>query len=172
MGRRREAWVVSNRFRDPGLWVELVWATPVLLRCPSCGHSAVCAPRPGSDVPLWVRGCQPRLSCLSCGYTKDRDPDRQGYTRSRPVDPFFGADLLLQDECVGHTLWAYNVCHLDLIDEYAAASLRERANLGDSRYQTMLEKLPAWMKSAKNRAAIARSVGRMRDLLPSENHYV
>ncbi|MGI5171658.1 hypothetical protein ACQEU3_45665 [Spirillospora sp. CA-253888] len=33
--------------------------------------------------------------------------------------------LWLQRSCCGHVLWAYNVRHLDLLESYAAAKLRE-----------------------------------------------
>jgi hypothetical protein len=81
------------------------------------------------------------------------------------MDPFFGADLLLQDECVGHVVYAYNEVHLDLLAGYLSATRRERARFTEGR--SMLEKLPHWMKDAKHRDAVMRSLATMRTLVPA-----
>ncbi|MEW9532434.1 hypothetical protein AB0B72_28180, partial [Microbispora sp. NPDC049125] len=48
-------------------------------------------------------------------------------TRYRSAqDPFFGLHLWLQTPCCGNVLWAYNIRHLDLLEGYIGADLRER----------------------------------------------
>jgi hypothetical protein len=60
-------------------------------------------------------------------------------------------------------LWAYNLQHLDLIRRFVAADLRERAPWYDhGRKMTLVARLPAWMKSAKNRDEVLRAVDRLR----------
>lgn len=66
--------------------------------------------------------------------------------------------------CRGYTLWAYNVHHLDLLESYIAARLRERRAMPGS--MSMLARLPVWMKSAKNRDEVLRVISRMRATLP------
>jgi hypothetical protein len=60
-------------------------------------------------------------------------------------------------------LWAYNLQHLDLIRRFVAADLRERAPWYDhGQKMTLVARLPAWMKSAKNRDELLRAVDRLR----------
>jgi hypothetical protein len=81
-----------------------------------------------------------------------------------PVDPFFGLPLWLQAGCCGgRTLWAFNRRHLDLLEAYVGAKLRERcASPGSS---SMLARLPAWVKSAKHRDEVLRTISRLRSSL-------
>jgi hypothetical protein len=105
------------------------------------------------------------LSCLNCAYTAVWQPSAASYWGG-PFDPFFGRPLWLQASCCGgKTLWAFNREHLDLIDDYVRARLRERGH--DRAHMSMLEKLPTWIKSAKNRDEIARTIQRLRATLPS-----
>jgi hypothetical protein len=156
---------MTERFRDPGVFVELLWVRPILVRCPSCGGAAFVGPAPGEERPLYFRDSRARLTCPSCVHVDDAPP-RRSYRVGVPRDPFFGAELLLQDECAGHVLWAFNEPHLDLIASYVAADLRERARFSDQP-RSMLEKLPAWIKDARHRDEIARSIQRLRTLIPS-----
>ncbi len=160
---------MGDRYKDPGIWVQLLWSSPILVRCPSCGGPASVAPRPGEEHPLYYRGTCPRLTCLSCAYVREGKA-ATSYRMGEPKDPFFGADLLLQGECVGHVLWAYNERHLDLIAQFIQAKLRERAAFTDGQHQSLLEKLPAWMKDARNRGAVTRGLQRMRLLVPSPSN--
>jgi hypothetical protein len=82
-----------------------------------------------------------------------------------PVDPFFGLPLWLPAECCGHLLWAFNPAHLDLLEGYVAVRLRERGRAPGT--MSLLERLPAWLKSAKHRDEILREIGRLRTSLQS-----
>ena len=157
---------MADRYRDPGLWVQLLWSSPILVRCPSCRGAACVASHPDDEHPLPHRGTRPRLTCPSCAYVREAKPVSE-YRIGGRTDPFFGAALLLQDDCAGHTLWAYNEPHLDVMARYISAKRRERADFTDSQHQSMLEKLPAWMKDARNRDAVSRSLERLRALVPS-----
>ncbi|WP_407696880.1 hypothetical protein [Streptomyces dysideae] len=60
-------------------------------------------------------------------------------------------------------VWAYNLEHLDQIRRFVAADLRERAPWYDTgQKMTLVARLPAWMKSAKNRTEVPRSIDRIR----------
>jgi hypothetical protein len=78
------------------------------------------------------------------------------------VDWYFRAPLWLQISCCGETLWAYNRDHLELLEQFVGAKLRERTNKGRNSF---LSKLPQWIKSAKNREEILRAIARMRATL-------
>jgi hypothetical protein len=78
-----------------------------------------------------------------------------------PEDPYFGLPLWLRRACCGRVLWAYNVPHLELLEGYVAATQRERPRPAGS--QTLLERLPAWMKAAGNRAEVLAAIRALRD---------
>jgi hypothetical protein len=78
-----------------------------------------------------------------------------------PYDPYFGLPLWLRRRCCGgRTLWAYNVAHLDLLEGYVGARLRERPVPAGS--QTLLERLPGWMKAAGNRDELLAAISVLR----------
>ncbi|MBF6169422.1 hypothetical protein IU486_32555 [Streptomyces gardneri] len=182
----------SRRFRDHKVtsWSFVLDADGVLVRCPRCDGCAKVITKPGQepvDRPLWATR---RLVCNGCGFVCDEPeaaeagrsigrrrqvlvPD-SGYVfgrrfRSGPEhwgtvrDPFFQCPLWFQADCRGHRLWAYNRRHLEYLRAYVAAGLRERAlpNDGWGR-MTMAAKLPAWLKSAKNRAEVLRVIDKLR----------
>jgi hypothetical protein len=69
-----------------------------------------------------------------------------------------GLPLWLAVPFRGHVLWAINADHLTFMENYVAASLRETGP-GNSR---LASRLPAWIKSAKNRDDILRSLALLR----------
>ncbi|MEV8373240.1 hypothetical protein AB0P21_10920 [Kribbella sp. NPDC056861] len=85
-------------------------------------------------------------------------------TSSDAIDPYFHHPLWLQTDCCGQILWAYNAEHLDLLEASVGARLRERGV--DRQWASVVERLPTWIKSAKNRAEILRAAGRLRSSLP------
>ena len=76
---------------------------------------------------------------------------------------FVGLELWLQTPCEGHVLWAYDEVHLDLLERYAVAGVREQAP-GDS---SLAGRLPRWIKAAKNRDAVLHALGRLRQMVPT-----
>lgn len=81
------------------------------------------------------------------------------YVSEEKSDPVFGLPLWLRSEFKGEQIWAYNSDHLLEIKSYISANLRERTT---HRYKmTMVEKLPNFMKSAKNRQEVLLSLNRM-----------
>ena len=92
--------------------------------------------------PCWDAGCP------VCSYQADSG------------DSFFGLPLWLTTECRGHTLWAYNTAHLDLLEAFVSAQLRERGPILGS--MSLVERLPALIKDAKNRDDVIRAIHRLR----------
>lgn len=154
----------DERFRDPLTDIYTLAEAGMIVVCPRCASAAVVRTQHASATPLrfWPR----RLSCLRCAQTAVWQPQPPSYRWGGPFDPFFEQPLWLQASCCGgKTLWAFNKEHLDLIDNYVRARLRERGH--DRAYASLLEKLPAWIKSAKHRDEITRAIERLRTTLPS-----
>jgi hypothetical protein len=157
--------VDQRRFRDPSTPALYQFAAhDIYVVCPRCQRRAVDTPRPGETgrILSWPR----RLSCFACGHTAVWDASRAGSLWGRPIDPFFRVPLWLRAGCCGHTLWAFNERHLNLLEGYVGAKLRERGDGPDP--ETVVTRLPTWMKSAKHRGEILRVIGRLRASLEDD----
>lgn len=161
----------AGRFRDPKYWLRGLAAGEMLVRCPRCAGRASVLPdlesAGGSRHRVWLRR---RLSCLGCAYTDVWDAPRQAGHNARilpafsgPNDPYFGLPFWLSVDCRGRLLWAYNAEHLDLLEAYVSARLRERGQ--DMGSQTLVERLPAWIKDGKHRVDVLDGIRRLRTLL-------
>jgi hypothetical protein len=149
-----------NRFQDPGstLWR---FSREILVVCPSCDGTATIRPESAQDFTTR------RLTCTGCAHTAEwtARPTRGWWDHPEPtgpVEPWFGRPLKLRARCRGHVLWAYNLEHLDLLEGYLAAGLRIRGTTGDCQEQTMLARLPTWLKSAKNRGDVLGTIRHLR----------
>ncbi|RSN37721.1 hypothetical protein DL990_01425 [Amycolatopsis sp. WAC 01416] len=140
----------TPRFRDPQTRIDDLADEPILVACPRCSRCASVTPE--------------RLTCAGCALVRfPPDPDYRAW--NRPVDPFFREPLWLRADCCGgHTLWAFHVSHLDLIERFVAATLRERG-LGDRPGLTLVARLPSWMTMAKHRDEVLRTIAKLRTTL-------
>jgi hypothetical protein len=75
-----------------------------------------------------------------------------------PHEPAFGLTLRLQTPCVGQVLWAYNTRHLRFLADYVSATVRART---PNRNASLVSRLPAWLKKAKNRTAVLKAIKRL-----------
>jgi len=151
----------QGRFEDPLIRLSSLAVEDIHVVCPRCDARAVDTPWPAAG-PRYVTSWPRRLACQNCAYWAVR-PDGSSVW-GQPVDPFFRVPLLLQAACCGgHTLWAFNETHLDLLEGYVAARLRERRAHPAS--MSVLARLPAWMKSAKHREDVLRAIRRLRGSL-------
>jgi len=153
----------KKRFQDSGdRLYELL--DEVLVICPECrGRARVGLRHPEVGGHFAPR----RLVCGGCSYTKDSSG--QEVWTGIPFDPFFRQPLWLQGNFRGRVLWAYNVRHLRLLEEYVGASLREhrqREGLGWHN-QSLVNRLPKWLKSGKNRDGVRRVIARLKQSLVS-----
>lgn len=143
-----------TRFYDPHTTLNH-YRYPALVRCPRCDQLAHNELRPAADSvrqePQW------RLICRSCGLSRVRE---RGDGRRNLCDP----PLWLQAGTRHGTVWAYNLEHLTLLRDFVAADLREHAPWyeGHHRRMTYIGRLPTWLKSAKNRREILRTIDRLR----------
>ncbi len=142
----------QSRFKDSGE-TAYCFADESLVHCPQCNmKSLVKYLEPTTDtVPRW------RFTCTHCGHNAIRT------TRGnvgQPVDPTFGFPLWLACNCCAETLWAYNEKHLEHIEAFVGATLRETFFGTDppSGYAngSLASRYPKWMVIASNRDAILR----------------
>jgi hypothetical protein len=159
----------AARFRDHDRPLA-AYSDLIYVVCPGCTSRAVIVPRPGLPELRYYSELQfrpRRLTCSSCGIARDwtaqqRNNALVGVAIGGPDDPFFRLPLWLQTPCCGELLWAYNERHLDALETYIAAQLRER-----STYPTMgmFAKLPAWMKTGRHRPQLLRAINHLRTQL-------
>ena len=103
------------------------------------------------------------MTCANCVLSASWSSRSRGSSWGVAVDPFFRLPLWLRAECCGgHTLWAYNAAHLRLLEDCVAAKLRERSTIRTG--MTLVAKLPAWLKAARNRKEILRTIAAVRAL--------
>jgi hypothetical protein len=144
----------------------------ILVDCPRCD-----GPARVIDLEDPYRA---RLACASCGLSREgrKDPwqwsgvvrmrhgrdgrwklDRRTKDHRRwPVSNVETYRYFLRAECCGgHTLWARNAWHLDLLEGFVRAPLRSGVPGG--------YKLPRWIISAKHRDEVLHHLGRMREKL-------
>lgn len=79
-------------------------------------------------------------------------------------DSYFEFPLWLQAPCCGHNLWAYNLRHLNLIEAYIGAGLREQEKDPQWGWSngSLANRLPEWMIVAKHREAVLKAVAKLK----------
>ena len=138
----------------------------ILIRCPHCesrAHLLKVTDDSGRRLGY-------RMVCNSCAHVSEW---LLGARQSIPLPSMgprlsgFGLDLWLQVPCCGETLWAFNEPHLDFMEQFISATLRERSrrDWGWARNSCLESCLPRWMQAAKNRGAVVKSIQSLRDML-------
>jgi hypothetical protein len=151
---------IKDRFSDEG---ELVYdfGDEFLVVCPKCSSPAkVRREEIGSEKLNDLLFAPRRLVCLNCPHC-DLWCAGTAYVGGS-ADWYFRLPLWLQISCCGETLWAYNEKHLDFIENYVGAELRERAPNSN---RSLASRLPQWIKSAKNRDAILKATKKLKEKL-------
>lgn len=154
--------VGTERFIDSReQWTDFL--EEILVRCPSCSGCARVLPRNPAEVSAFAPR---RMVCGACGLI--RDHEGQAVAVREGVDAYFGAPLWLTTRCCGETLWAYNARHLDLLESFVAAGLREQERHPEHGWsnRSLANRLPAWIKAGKNRPELLRALQQLRERLP------
>lgn len=121
--------------------------------CGHCGSSIVFISETVSKTASTLR-----LTCEVCKKEKAYKPQWFRYKKETNKDPYFGLDIYLQIGVKNHTLWLYNLKHLQYLKDYIAASLRK----DDGRHKySMITNLSQWIKSAKNRDLILKKMNKL-----------
>ncbi|MEM7334562.1 MAG: hypothetical protein AAF490_20970 [Chloroflexota bacterium] len=133
-----------------------------LVVCPQCKHKAtvVMKTRPNKDE--FTAHYPRQLSCFNCGLTKSHNA--KSVTTYHDRDWYFGLPLWLSVSCCGETLCANNEEHLNHLEAYISAKLREHAKNPDLGWhnQSWVNRLPNWMKSRKNRDEVLGCIKKLR----------
>ena len=140
-----------NRFQDENLtrsdFHKEVWVV-----CPSCAKKAT------ATVDFETK--KARLLCVNCGYNKE---STTGLILKGTIDMsanwYFDAELWLKGSFKNDVFWAYNDKHLEYLERYITAILREHK---DRTGFTLLEKLPKFYHEAKNREALLKIITKLK----------
>jgi hypothetical protein len=150
-----------QRFRDDGR-SHFSYLDVILVTCPKCASAGQVLPSGVSRAYPKVPAFAPRR--FSCAASLHRAESHGGIltfgTDGR--DPYLRLPLRLQARTRHGMLYAYNSAHLDWIEAFVAAPLRERRVESGSANRSIASRLPPWVKSAKNREEVLRAVARMR----------
>lgn len=141
------------------------FADEVLVVCPACGRRATvrlhALAEPVRRGPFRARQ-EARLACTHCGH----NARRAAFVRwtHGPADTVFRHPVWLQARCAGRTLWAYNARHLDALEAYVRAPLRERRHdpslgWGNAAWTS---RIPRWISAAAHRDEVLRCIERLR----------
>lgn len=127
------------------------YMTHFCVECPKCSKEALVINQKNET------GIFRKLVCNNCSHT-EQEVSGKTYQNASVGDPIFNLPLWLQGEFKGDVLWACNREHLREIRNYVASKLRERQTLT---HTTMVEKLPQFIKAAKNREGILKLIDKM-----------
>lgn len=137
-----------------------------LIVCPRCAHIALSRLNDPLSTDLFAAR---RLTCDHCGQTRswERGAIRRQRRRAPALDAHFDLPLWLQARCCSELLWAYNTEHLAFLEAFVRARLRERRRSAEYGWsnQAMISRLPAWLKSRKNRDEVLACIDRLRKTL-------
>jgi hypothetical protein len=125
---------------------ENVWVA-----CTSCGKKAM--------AKVNVQTKTARLFCVHCGYNKETTTAIINGNFEMPANQYFNAELWLQAPFKNDIFWAYNDKHLEYLERYIAATLREHK---DRTHFTLLEKLPKFYHEAKNRDGLLKIIAKLK----------
>ena len=114
-----------------------------------------------SFVPPFVQ-----LQCSFCPAQKRIDPQsfqlRQASGGEINTDPYFGYRLYLTTAARNGLIFAYNPEQLSCLKAYISADLRQRTYLNANK--AYFSRLPAWVKSARNRKEILKAILRLEQM--------
>jgi hypothetical protein len=140
---------------SPLRWARIRSPDP---RCTHCGTALSNQAMPTAlekDGALFVR-----VKCPQCTRTVDYRGEigfpPSGASTAEPE----WLRRYLETQVGGETLWVNNLAHLDALEAYLGATIRERGPVAGL---TMMARLPAWMKSATMRPKVLRGLKTLRD---------
>jgi hypothetical protein len=142
------------RFKDDRTFLAS-FADEFLVVCPRCAGCASVTPVPGEGRSVFANR---RLLCPGCAYHRDREIN--GYIANPGEDWYFGLPLWLKASCSEGEVWAFNRRHLAWLEGYVRATLRDNRRHSEWGWsnQGAANRLPAWLKSAKNRSEVLKCI--------------
>ncbi|MGB3107970.1 hypothetical protein [Sphingobacterium siyangense] len=145
---------MRHRFQDQNKRIT-EFDAEVWVECPRCGKKAV------AMVDYAER--KARLLCTVCPYSRELSTlteimGMQANSR-KSADAYFGAKIWFQHPFKNDIFWAYNPAHLDYLEDYISAKLREHK---ERTHFTLLEKLPKFYHDAKNRESLLKIIRKLK----------
>lgn len=141
----------TTRFNDENKTLS-DFSDEVWVVCPACSNRAIAR----ADFQLkkaW-------LCCVQCGYNKEQSTEiAKNITKNQPAHLFFAAELWLQAPLKNELFMAYNGRHLEYLEQYISAKLREHK---DRSHFTLLEKLPKFYHRAQNREVLLKIIAKLK----------
>ena len=99
-----------------------------------------------------------RVRCSNCHKTEDY-PAHPGWNPG-PRAATRKMRIYLATQVAGETLWVDNLVHLEALEDWLGAKVRERGPVAGL---TMMAKLPGWLKASTNRAKVLRGLAQLRE---------
>ena len=148
--------MLENRFTDQNKRLS-DFQNEVWVHCPQCQKQAF--------ARRFAETKSARLTCSHCGYHKEETtqmPYKHGatYELVQAAHAYFDAQLWFKVPFKNDVFWAYNLEHLNYLEAYIAAKLREHQ---DRTHFTLLEKLPKFYHEAKNRAPLLKLIEKLKE---------
>lgn len=141
----------SNRFQDENLILSDFYKE-VWIVCPTCERKAI------ATVNFDTKTA--RLLCVNCGFNKETSTLlSENISIQIPANHFFKAELWLKASFKNELFYAYNNEHLEYLERYISATLREHK---DRTHFTLLEKLPKFYHEAKNREGLLKTITKLK----------
>ena len=141
--------MLMKKFEDNGIELSQFYEYRIV-HCPNCS-------KPVDFVNL-------KVTCIHCAYHKEFKAIDSWHSLA-PIT--VAMEDYLQIPCCGQMLWAINLEHLDFLENYVVADIRERLpNINKS----LASRLPQWMKSNKNRKEILKCISNLRLKLKEHNY--
>jgi hypothetical protein len=144
-----------KRFQDENMRIS-EFQREVLVECPSCKQKA--------EAKVDYENQSARLVCGNCGYNRDIMTKFPMFGISGnwlvAAHLYFGAELWLKIPFKNDVFWVYHISHLEYLEKYISADLREHK---DRSHFTLLEKLPKFYHEAKNRDTLLKLINKLKN---------
>lgn len=148
---------MTERYKDNGKTIYDMFKE-FYVKCPQCGGFAVVTSFPNEDGS-YLFYSKRSIVCKSCNYAN--------VYNKKPGPIGWDFPLWLEAKCCGETLWACNVEHLNIIENFVKAKLRESLKTENGYInKSMFSRFPKWMKDAKNRENIIKCIEKMKKTIP------
>lgn len=148
---------LSNRFIDLK-FVLNDFGNDILVKCPKCNMCATATAN--------YEKYEARIICKHCGFSKTSsgcviENGKLKYRRTIIPHLHFQLELWMKLPFRDNVVWALNYRHLDYMEKYISATLRESQ---DRTGFTLVEKLPKFMQYSRNRTPLLKIFQRMRNM--------
>ncbi len=133
----------------------------VICVCPKCGGPARITA--DSKYALPWDPYDVKFICLKCAHratwpSKRWQSDFVNFNPSNGYEPYFGCQLYFQEKVGQEILMVFSRTHAEELAEYIEAE--DRPSPGNSKW-AMVNRLPKWVKLAKNRTSVLRALSRI-----------